>query len=166
VVERLLGFVGGDVLAGGFGELGLFLLLALAFEGSEVVSDFRELAIEARFLDAQVVELAVIGEVGVSLDEAGAELGGLVVELVGKLDAGESIDAVFETGNAGDAPLGVSDCLDQRGFLFANGVERLDAVQEFGFVEFGVVAGKQDGVAGEARFSKHCGTTVPCLQPK
>jgi hypothetical protein len=66
----------------------------------------------------------------VSLDEAGAELGGLVVELVGKLDAGETIDAVFETGNAGDAPLGVSDCLDQRGFLFANGVERLDAVQD------------------------------------
>ncbi len=57
---------------------------------------------------------------------------------------------VFETGYAGDAPFGVGDGLDKRGFLFANRVERLDAVQEFGLVECGVVSGKQDGVAGEA----------------
>jgi hypothetical protein len=92
VIERLLRLVRGDVLAGGFVEIGLFLLLALVFESCEVVGDLLELASEARFLDAQVVELAVIGEVGVSLNEPGTEFGGLVVELVGELDAGEGLD--------------------------------------------------------------------------
>ncbi len=132
------------------GEPGLFLLLALALESGEVGVDLDQLAMEARFLDAQVVELLVIGEVGVGLDEAGAEFFGLVIEPMGELDAREGIDAVLETGDAGEAPFGVGEGLDQRGFLFANRVEGLDAVQKFGLVEFGVVAGQQDGVAGEA----------------
>ena len=132
MVEGFLGLVGGDVVAGGLGEPGLFLLLALALEGGEVGVDLDQLAMEARFLDAQVVELLVIGEVGVGLDEAGAKLLGLVIELIGELDAGERIDAVLETGNAGESPLGVGEGLDQRGFLFANRVEGLDAVQKFG----------------------------------
>ena len=81
VVERFLGLVRGDVLAGGLGELGLFPLLTLALELTELGDNLDELAIESRFLNAEVVELAVIGEVGVRLDQTRAEFGRLVVKV-------------------------------------------------------------------------------------
>ena len=67
-----------------------------------------ELVAEAAFLDAEIVELAVVREKGLGFDEGGANrevlFGG---ELGGKLDAAQGVDAGFECEDVQNLPFGV-----------------------------------------------------------
>ena len=64
---------GGDVLAGSFGEKLLLLLLARLLKLAECGGVAVALAAEAGFLNAEVVELALIGEEGPGFDEVLAD---------------------------------------------------------------------------------------------
>ena len=92
---------------------------ALTDEPFEFGSVLDEVAAKTLLLQREIVELALVGGEGFDVDERGTE--GLVFVLVelGKFEASDGIDALFERKDAVETPLRVGDIL--REFLLAIG---------------------------------------------
>src|SRR5579884_1090664 len=119
------------------------------FESSRV---FFALAAQPVFLDAQIIELALVGEEDFGFDELFADGLFFVGEQVGQFQATEGVDAGFARRNALEAPFGVSQRLDQMKFGFACRLVMVAEAGEVGFVENGVFGREQDGAARQSRF--------------
>ncbi len=70
----------------------------------------------------------------------------------GEFVAATGIDGGFETGDALQAPLRVGHGLDEFGFAQADRFVFLLVGGEVGAIGIGIVAGQQDGAAGESGF--------------
>jgi hypothetical protein len=78
-------------------------------------------AVKAGFLKLQIAERFLVGEEGLSVDEAGARGGILVFEEVGKLDLAFGVDREFKGRDAPETPSGIGDGLDELGFTRPTG---------------------------------------------
>jgi hypothetical protein len=134
-------------------RLGGFAGAALGLKLLEIGGVLYQLPAEAGFLDAQVVQLAMIGEIGVGFDERRTECGILIIEDVGKFDAAKGVDPGFERGDAEQAPGGIGEGLGERGFGVSGGLPFGEEGCDVVFVGGGIVGGKQHGAAGESRFN-------------
>ena len=76
----------------------------------------------------------------------------MVREQISEFQAAEGIDAHLKGGNAGDAPMGIGEGLNQRQFLVAYGLALFAELGEMGLVERGIFGGQQDGAAGKPGF--------------
>ncbi len=111
-----------------------------------------EAAVEAGFLELEIAQLLFVFEVDVQFDEAGAE--GKIVFGVGfgELVAAAGVDGHFEAGDALQTPLGIGQGLDEFGFTQAGGAVFGFIGGEMRAIGIGVVAGKEDGTAGQPGF--------------
>jgi len=96
-----------DILARGFGETLLLVLLAELLEVAECGGIFFALAAETGFLNGKIIELALVSEEDFGFYQVLADFSVLVWELGGEFEAADGIDAQFESGNAEQAPFGV-----------------------------------------------------------
>ena len=145
---------GFDVLTCGLVETCALLALADGLELLERRSVLFALAPEAVFLNAQIVELALIGEKDSGFDELLADGFFFVRELIGELQAADGVNAGFERRDALKSPFGIGNRLDQIIFGVVSGLIAFAEAGEVGFLQRGVFGWEQDRAAGEARF--HC----------
>jgi hypothetical protein len=110
------------------------------------------LAAQAAFLNAEIGELALARQIDLRLDQYLARAFVVVGEQIGEFQSAEGKDAHFEGGDAGQAPMGVGEGLDQSQFLVADGLEAFAELGEMGLIERGIFGGQQDGAAGEPGF--------------
>ena len=143
---------GGDIESGGLVQAGLCCLdpgLLQSLEGRSVLVG---LAAQAALLNAEIVELALVSQKGLGLDQYLARAFVVAGEQIGEFHPSEGKDAHFEGGDAGQAPFGIGEGLDQSQFLVANGLVALAESGEMGLIERGIFGGQQDGAAGEPGF--------------
>ena len=96
------------------------IFLAFAQRGSVLFA----LAAQASFLDAEVLELALICHVDFGVDEKLAGRLFFVREEIGKLQAAQSVDACLKRRNALQAPFRVGQRLDEVPFgVIGGGLE-------------------------------------------
>jgi hypothetical protein len=69
-------------------------------------------AMQARFLELQIAELFLIGEMRLELDHGGAERQIVIVERFGELNAALCVDGHLETRDTSEVPGRVGDGLD------------------------------------------------------
>ena len=72
-----------------------------------------------------------------------------VSEGTGEFEAADGVDAHFERGNAEETPFGVGERLDEFALVVADGRVVFDELSNVSFIEDGIVAGEQNGPAGE-----------------
>lgn len=86
------------------------------------------------------------------LDESGGDGTSFRAELLRKFELAKSVKIGFEGRNAEQAPAGIGQRLNQ--FFFAGGgrFEFIDEATNVVLVGFGLVAGHEDGAAGESGF--------------
>src|SRR5947209_3017071 len=72
---------------------------------------FFTLAAETPVLKLQVAQLLFVCEERVDLDQAGSQSSRFLVELIGKLNAAQGVNAHFERGNAIETPGMVGELL-------------------------------------------------------
>lgn len=134
-------------------ELLLFDLLSAFFlKPAQLGRIFLSPAMQARFLELQIAELFLEGEMSLELDHRGAEREVVIVERFGELDAALCIDGHLETRDASEAPGRVGDGLDQIGFTLADGLELVLVSAEMALVFGGIIRWEKDGAAGEGGF--------------
>lgn len=75
-----------------------------------------------------------------------------MLELIGELHAAARVDGVFEAGDAVQAPGGIGEGLDERGFPRRGGLELCFEVVDVVLVGGAVAGGQEDGAAGECSF--------------
>jgi len=139
-------------LAGYLVQANAGLALALLLQFAKRGGVFLTLAAQAAFLDAEIVELALVGEKDLGFDEVLARRRIFICEELGKFQAAHCVDAHFERRDAEQTPFGVRQGLDEIAFVIAYRRARLHEFRYMGFVEDGVFRGKQDGAAGEPGF--------------
>ena len=98
---------GQDVRAGGFVEPGLGFPLAALLELAQCGRVFLAPTARAAFLNADIVELPLIGQEDLGFDQMLAYGFVLVGEEFGEFDAAERVDAHLERRNALETPLGI-----------------------------------------------------------
>jgi hypothetical protein len=108
---------------------------------------FLALMAETAFLDAQVIELALIDEERFGVDQGVTDGLGFIGEEFGEFEAGEGVDPHFKGGNAQETPFGVGQGLDEILFGVAAGGVALEEGSDMRLVSGGVVARQQDGAA-------------------
>ncbi len=114
---------------------------------------FLALAAEAAFLNAEVVELALIGDENMRVDQSGANGSILVFELAGELEAAKGVDAHLERGNAKETPLRISERLDEIFFVVTDGLMVFEISLDVPLISSGIIGGQQDSAAGETGFN-------------
>ncbi|MBV9300709.1 MAG: hypothetical protein JOY62_09370 [Acidobacteriaceae bacterium] len=88
-------------------------------------------------------------------DKRGADLGVFfVLELLGKREAADGVDAHFERRDAEQAPFGVGERLRESGFFIAGGFVLIEEALDVLLVSGVIVARQQDGAAGEPGFDR------------
>jgi len=110
------------------------------------------MAKQTRFLDLQMADLRFVGAECVEVDEAGTDGGVFMVEVGGELGSALGVDGHLEGANPVETPKGVGDGLRESGFAQADGAVFLFETVHMLLVCSGVVAGKENRVAGEAGF--------------
>lgn len=135
----------------GLAELGEILSESRTTDTKRPVRFFAA-AMQARFLDMQIAELLLIGEMRVQVDESGPIGGILIFELLCELDTALGVDGEFEDRDALQAPGGIGDGLHQIAFALADGAEVFFVVGYVLLVGGGIFGGKEDGAAGERCF--------------
>ncbi|MCU1294806.1 MAG: hypothetical protein JWP08_3656 [Bryobacterales bacterium] len=110
------------------------------------------LAAKTRFLDAEIIELPLIGEIGLRLDERGGFPRVAILKGIGELDSAESVNTHFERGDSCQTPLSIGERLDQFGFAVAYRAQFGEATLEVEFIRGGFFRGQEHGAAGEPGF--------------
>jgi hypothetical protein len=111
---------GGDVLVGRVGEPSRASTGAFFLEFAEGGGVTIALAAEAGFLDAEVVELALVGEEDFSFDEVLADVRLFQRKGVGEFEVADGVDAEFERGYSQETPFGIGERLDQALFFVSD----------------------------------------------
>ena len=142
--------LGLEVDLGGHLEIEAFLLDTFFLELAQFGLIFLALAAEAAMLKMQIADLLFEDNEGMSFDQEFSHAGCFAGKHLGKLDVAESEDAVLESRDAIDAPVGIGQRLDERLFAFATGLPFFEVLSNVMAVGFGVVAGEQHGAAGES----------------
>jgi hypothetical protein len=112
------------------------------------------LAAQTHFLKLQVTELFFVGKVGVELDPAGLHGRFFGLELLGELNATLRVDRHLERADTIETPSGVRERLNQTLFTKADGLELFEEIADVVFIGCGIVAGEQNGAAGERSFDR------------
>ncbi len=133
-------------------ELFAFFGLAVLLEGAELDGLFFAAAGKARFLKLQITELFLVDEKSVDLDETAADGDVVIVEMIGKLHVAAGEDGHLQRNGAPHTPPDIGDGLSQLAFARANRLELFFEGSDVGFVGGGVVAGEENGAAGERGF--------------
>ena len=108
---------------------------------------FVTLAAETILLNAEIIELALIGEEDFCIDQ-----GRMILELGSELKATERVDAGLERRDAEQTPLGIGDGLEERALGIGGGFPLRFEAREMGLIGFDIVAGQEDGAPGQACF--------------
>lgn len=140
-------FAGGGEKTGAFQATPVFLQL------KQTLAILFFLTAKARFLDAEIVELALVDEEDFGVDQVAADLRiRLLGEAVFEFEATDGVDAGFEGRDAMETPGGVCNGLDELGFFAADRFVLGDEAGDKVRVATGVFVGQQDGATGEAGF--------------
>ncbi len=107
-------------------------------------------AVEAGFLDVEIADGFFVFEIGFDLDELRATRFGLIIVELGEFDLTFEENAGLEVLDAGDAPGGIEQGLDERLFFVGGWCEALVVEIKEVLVFGGVVCGQEDGFAGES----------------
>ncbi len=157
---------GFDVLTGGLVETRLRLAFPGFLELLERGGVLFALATQAVLLNAQIVELALVGEEDFRFDELFADGFFFVGEEFGEFQTADGVNSGFERRNALEAPFGVRQRLHEILFGFARGLIAFVEAGDVGFVERGVFSREQDRATRQTRFEGvpgRCGfTRVRC----
>lgn len=106
---------------------------------------FLALTAEAVLLERQVVELALVDEKSSGVEQRGPDGGVFVFDRCGEFDPAERVDARCQRGDAGGAPFGISDGLNQKPFGVASRVVTRFQAGDVLPINGDVVVGQQDG---------------------
>jgi hypothetical protein len=148
-IEGFAIVLGSEVELGGDVELVPFLLAAPRLEIAQLGGFFFAAAGETGFLEVQIVELLFVGEIGVEIDEAGAERSLLIVKLVSEVETAFGVDGALERGDAAQTPGDIGKRLHDGQLLWADGPEFVLKVEKMALIFFGVIGGEKNGMAGE-----------------
>lgn len=125
---------------------------AFGLELREFGAGLGALAIDARFLDVEIAEFLLIGQVCFEHDQAAAILLGFAGEGLRELRLAVGVEGVLKFLDAAQAPEAIDDDLDEFAFHGTDGFEIFLNVGEQGGVLVAIVGGQEDGAAGEAGF--------------
>jgi hypothetical protein len=106
-----------DIEPGGLVQARLGCLepgLLESLEGRQILFG---LTAQAAFLNAEIDELALVGQKGLGFDQYLARAFIVFGEQIGEFHPAEGKDAHLERGNAGQAPMGIDEGLDEGQFL-------------------------------------------------
>jgi len=143
---------GRDIELGGLVQAGLGFLEPGLLESLEDGQVLFGLTPQPALLNAEIVDLALVGQKGLGLDQDLARAFLVFGEQLGEFHPAEGKDGQLEGGNAGDAPVGVSEGLDESELFIAHRLVAVAELGEMGLIERGIFGGQQDGAAGEPGF--------------
>ena len=137
-----------DVLAGRFVQTSLSFALAYLLKLPERSGVLFALAAQTGFLNAEIVQLALISEEDLGFDKVAANVIRFGGEQFGEFEAAKRVDSHFERRNAQQSPFGIGKRLDEVAFVIGSGLKALDEFGDMRLIERGIIAGEQDGPAG------------------
>jgi hypothetical protein len=125
--------------------------LAVRLELFEFFERFGTLAVDAGFLDEEITEFLLIGQMRLQHDHAAAGWFRLFGKGFGELAFAVDVESVFEFLDSTQAPAAIDNNLDEFAFDLAHGFQiELETFEEDS-VFLDVIGGKKDGTAGERR---------------
>jgi hypothetical protein len=95
------------VLFGSFIQQNSLLALAILLEFAESGEIFFAMPAQTIFLNAQVVQLALVDKEDFGFDEVLADFRVFLGKLIGEFETADGIDAEFERGDAEQSPFGI-----------------------------------------------------------